>query len=105
MIPVKTDFGNLSPFDVYNQLDPDTKRIITEASMYAYNRGITSLRDYFEEFVTKYGKIKYGEFTGPRGQWLNFVIPRTENLSRNEREFVNFIYQTSATLPGYEVTQ
>ncbi len=93
---------NLSPFGAYNQLDPDTKKIITEAAMYAYNHGINFLKDYFKEFMAKYGKIKYEEFTGPWGQWLSFVVPRTENLSRNKRELVNFIYQTSAALPGYK---
>ena len=88
--------------NIYNQFDSDTRKIIIEAAMYAYNHGITSLKDYFEEFVAKYGGIRYANFTGSQGQWLDFLVLRTSSQSDKGKEFLNYIYQTSTRFPGYQ---
>ena len=99
----KVGFRNLSPSDIYNQLDPDTQKVIIEAAMYAYNHGITSLKDYFEEFVAGYKRrIRYADFTGSQGQWLGFLVQRTSAQSNNRKEFLNYVYQTSKSFPGHK---
>ena len=91
----------LNPSETYNNFDRGTQQIIAEVTMYSYNGGITKMRNYFDKFMRTNKKISHKDFTGPKGKWLQFLTQETIDQKDSRKEFINYIYPTSRTLPGY----
>ena len=87
--------------EIYNKLDSETQKIVTEVAMYGYNHGITNIRSYFDEFIKNNKNISYSSFTGPNGKWVQFLIQKTKGKKSHRKEFLNYIYNVSDKFPGH----
>lgn len=79
----REELGGLT--ELFQNLNTNDQNILSEITMYGHNHSPPLMAQYFETYKRQYSYSAGGDFTkfsGPKGQWIQFIHPIIDHLTR-----------------------